>query len=337
MIDLKTLVEQAKGGDLDAFSGIVRRFQDMSVGYAYSLLGDFHLAENASQEAFLGAYLDLAKLQNAAAFPGWFRQIVFARCSRFTRRNHVPTVELNDCRQIPSDTRGPDELLQDSEVRDHVLAARQALPELERSVVMLFYISEFSHKEIADFLEIPETTVNNRLHSSRKRLKKELMSMAKDNLQIQRPSRDKVFADRIQDHLRTMEVLHQEYVSLLRVTLSKVLDGVEIGIKSVEHSMFGDFLKSLSNPCWTYTFLIKPESLPKSSAGAVAIDMPLSLDSAIAGYDSAANPSVNALVDERDKINPTAVTMIRDILRILKTEPGVEFSDAELETNPNYI
>ena len=40
---------------LAAFGEIVRRFQDMAYGCAYAVLGDFHLAEDAAQEAFLAA------------------------------------------------------------------------------------------------------------------------------------------------------------------------------------------------------------------------------------------------------------------------------------------
>lgn len=40
-------VAQAQAGDLDAFERVIRRFQDMAVGYAYSLLGDFQQAQGA--------------------------------------------------------------------------------------------------------------------------------------------------------------------------------------------------------------------------------------------------------------------------------------------------
>jgi len=53
MADLKSLIILAQAGDLEAFGKIVRQFQDMAVGYAYSILGDFHLAEDAAQEAFI--------------------------------------------------------------------------------------------------------------------------------------------------------------------------------------------------------------------------------------------------------------------------------------------
>lgn len=65
---LDLLILRAKVGDLDAFEVIVRRFQDMAVGYAYSVLGDFHLAQDAAQEAFVEAYRDLARVYGAEVF-----------------------------------------------------------------------------------------------------------------------------------------------------------------------------------------------------------------------------------------------------------------------------
>ncbi len=74
--DLATLIRQVQHGNLDAYEPIVRRFQDMAVGYGYARMGDMHLAEDAAQEAFITAYLALPSLQEPAAFPGWFRQIM---------------------------------------------------------------------------------------------------------------------------------------------------------------------------------------------------------------------------------------------------------------------
>lgn len=69
MEDLRSLVARSKSGELEAYGVIVRRFQDMAAGYGYALLGDFHLAEDAAQEAFIEAYQDLEKLREPAAFP----------------------------------------------------------------------------------------------------------------------------------------------------------------------------------------------------------------------------------------------------------------------------
>jgi RNA polymerase sigma factor (sigma-70 family) len=85
MEELKILLRQAQNGDVDAYGQLVRRFQDMAVAYAYSVLGDFHLAEDAAQEAFIEAYHNLPKVYGPRAFPAWLRQIVFRQCYRQRR------------------------------------------------------------------------------------------------------------------------------------------------------------------------------------------------------------------------------------------------------------
>jgi len=185
--DLRALVTQAQAGDLDAFGEIVRRFQDMAYGYAYSLLGDFHLAEDAAQEAFIEAYRCLPKLREPAAFPGWFRRIVFKRCDRLTRRKRVSTAPLGSVGSVASESPGPPEKAERREMRDKVLDAIGSLPDEERAVTTLYYIDGYSQKDVAEFLEVPVTTVNNRLHASRQRLKERMIAMVADTLRSNAP------------------------------------------------------------------------------------------------------------------------------------------------------
>ena len=129
MEELKSLVARSRAGDVDAYGEIVRRFQDMAYGYAYSILGDFHLAEDAAQEAFIEAYRCLDNLCEPAAFPGWFRRIVFKHCDRQRRRKEIPAVLLDAAAAVASANPGPAERAEDREMRDKVLAAIRSLPE----------------------------------------------------------------------------------------------------------------------------------------------------------------------------------------------------------------
>jgi len=180
--ELRSLVVRGRAGDLDAFGEIVRRFQDMAYGYAYAILGDFHLAEDAAQEAFIEAYRCLPMLREPAAFPGWFRRIVFKRCDRLTRRKRVRTAPLESVGSVTSKSPGPPENAERREMRDKVLDAIRSLPDAERMVTTLYYIDGYSQKDVADFLEVPVTTVNNRLHASRQRLKERMLTMVSDEL-----------------------------------------------------------------------------------------------------------------------------------------------------------
>jgi RNA polymerase sigma factor (sigma-70 family) len=193
--ELRSLVTRARAGDLAAYGEVVRRFQDMAFGYAYSILSDFHLAEDAAQEAFIQAYRDLGKLDEPAAFPGWFRRIVFKHCDRLRRRKQVATVPLISAGGVASQSPGPAEKAERREMADQVLAAIRSLPDDERTVTTLFYINGYSQKEVAEFLEVPVTTVNNRLHASRKRLRERMVPMVADTLRKNRLPDD--FKDRL--------------------------------------------------------------------------------------------------------------------------------------------
>ena len=83
--DRTFLVRSAQAGDELAFAELVRSHQDRAVAYATAILGDYHLAEDAAQEAFVDAYRELRSLREPAAFGGWLRTLVFKHCDRLTR------------------------------------------------------------------------------------------------------------------------------------------------------------------------------------------------------------------------------------------------------------
>jgi RNA polymerase sigma factor (sigma-70 family) len=173
---IESLVKRARAGDLDAFGQIVRRFQDMAHGYAFSYLGDFHRAEDVAQEAFIDVYLKLPKLREPTAFPGWFRRIVRTHCHRAARGKRIEAASLDTVLEVAA-------AVEQKVARDEeVLAAIRALPEHQRVATTLFYINGYSQKEIAAFLEAPVTTVQKRLHDSRKKLKERMLEMVEETL-----------------------------------------------------------------------------------------------------------------------------------------------------------
>ena len=118
------------------------------MGYAYSILGDFHLAEDAVQEAFIEAYPIISKVYDPVAFPGWFRRIIFKHCNRLTRGKRDELMPLETMVEIPSGGRDPVDEIEEQETKSLVLAAVAALPENQRQVTTLFYISVFHRNRL---------------------------------------------------------------------------------------------------------------------------------------------------------------------------------------------
>jgi len=191
--DLTSLVVRAQGGRADAREELVRRFQDMAVGYAYSILGDFHAAEDACQDAFVAALGDLGALRAPQAFPSWFRRVVYKHCDRMQRKQRELTTSVGSLPEVASPALGPAERLEQREQGNWLAAAVRDLPEEERMVTSLFYMGEYTHQQISDFLEMPLAIVNNRLRSARRRLKQEILEMAKQDMRMKAPSRDDNF------------------------------------------------------------------------------------------------------------------------------------------------
>ena len=210
--ELETLIRRAASGDARAFGHLVRRFQDMAVGYAYSLVGDFHLAEDAAQEAFAQAYKDLPLLRTPAAFPAWFRKLVFKYCDRLTRGQRLAITPLEAALAVPSEAPGPAEVFEVVEMRVFVRRALRALPERDRQVIALFYMADHSHKEIAAFLDVPVSAIKKRLHDARKWLKERILDMVQEDLRENRPSRDDRFVGQVLDLIAPDEAQHSEAI-----------------------------------------------------------------------------------------------------------------------------
>jgi RNA polymerase sigma factor (sigma-70 family) len=161
------------------------------------VLGDFGLAEDAAQEAFVDTYVNLATLRDQLAFPGWLRRLVYTHCNRSTRRRRLATVSLENATNVKIGEPEPPEIVGAKEIRSLVIGKMAELPEHERSVVTLFYIGEHSHKEISRFLDISVSAVKFRYHSARKKLKKSLLTMVRREVTEQRPSRNDDFTDKV--------------------------------------------------------------------------------------------------------------------------------------------
>lgn len=189
---LRSLVMLGSAGNPDAFAELVRRFQDMAVGYAYSVVRNRAVAEDVAQDAFIAAWQSLDQLREPEAFAGWFRRIVFKHCDRHTRGRREDATSNSE----PPATREAELTNGDT---DLVLrAAVDQLPPHQREVVVLFYYTDRSMQAIARFLDVPVSTVKSRLFDARAQLKQRFSDMVDDALpDAQRPSGSTRFHDKV--------------------------------------------------------------------------------------------------------------------------------------------
>jgi RNA polymerase sigma factor (sigma-70 family) len=230
--DIHSLVQRAadarrpRAERHEAFGELVRGFQDMAFGCAYSVLGDFYLAEDAAQEAFITAWQRLGQLRAPEAFPGWLRRIVLTQCNRMTRGKRLKLVPLEAGAATAAADQNPHSDAERLELQSRLRAALNSLPENERQVLTLFYIGGYSQADIAEFSQVPLSTVNKRLYTARQRLKESaVVEMFKDRLRQKRPSRDESFADKVNAQLRPFS--GDDWASIAAIASSKKLSDPE--------------------------------------------------------------------------------------------------------------
>lgn len=188
------LIHRILTGEEEAFSLLVQKYQKRIHALAWRKIGDYHIAEEITQDTFIQVYKNLSKLKNPKLFDGWVYVIVNRLCSNWLQRNKDATPFLED---IPIEERNRTYHTQyqseqrTTETREHyrevVKKLLEKLPESERTVITLYYLSEMSVKEIGNFLGVSANTIKSRLHRARNRLEAEehlLMSEAFSGLQL---------------------------------------------------------------------------------------------------------------------------------------------------------
>ncbi|MCM3766388.1 RNA polymerase sigma factor [Neobacillus niacini] len=153
-------IKKAQKGDKKAFVVIVKDIEDTLYKVAKSILHNDDDCADALQEAILKAYSSIHNLRDVRIFKTWMVRIVMNCCYDILRKNKkvVPIQEWME--QGTPDDRS------DFELTD----ALKSLEEDLRVPVTLYYLKEWSVREIAQALDIPDGTVKSRLSRARMKL-----------------------------------------------------------------------------------------------------------------------------------------------------------------------
>ncbi|MCY4404420.1 MAG: sigma-70 family RNA polymerase sigma factor [Candidatus Poribacteria bacterium] len=177
------LIKRVLTGDDDAFSVLVTKYQKHVHALAWRIVGDFHIAEEITQDSFLLAYKELKKLKEPQRFAGWLSVIARRCCFAWLRKKRVWTESYEHLEESDSE---PIEITLYSEyvveekkrtaVEEQQYVVKKLLAKLqesERTVMTLHYFGEMTCVEIGEFLGVSANTVKSRLHRAQQRLKKQ--------------------------------------------------------------------------------------------------------------------------------------------------------------------
>lgn len=167
----EVLVELTLLGDGTAYEELVTRHQRAVMGTAYKVTKNRFSAEDASQDAFVSAWMNLCELRDTSKFGAWVCS--FAKnCARTLERHYraaIPDISLDTLEGF--EIADEDEPFAEDDL-ENVRHSVDLLSEKIRETVRLHYFEGKSVAEIAEMLSVPVGTVKWRLSEGRKQLRK---------------------------------------------------------------------------------------------------------------------------------------------------------------------
>jgi RNA polymerase sigma-70 factor (ECF subfamily) len=172
------LVRRARDGDLDAFAGIVNRYERRLRLVLLRILGDPRDVEESVQDAFVQAWRNLVRYRGDAALFTWLYRIGMNAALARTRRREPATVELQmvEGEESASADSGfrPEAAAEAGELRARIVAALAALPFEYREAVVLRDVAGLSNQEVAAALGVSLAAAKSRIHRGRLQLRDRL-------------------------------------------------------------------------------------------------------------------------------------------------------------------
>ena len=177
------LIDRILSGDDTAFGALVEKHQNSIHALAWRKIGDFHIAEEITQDTFLQVYKNLRQLRNPNQLAGWMYVIADRLCLKWLEKNKKNKPVMQSLEDTPV------EEIERVSYTHHVAEQRETedtehrhelvkklltkLPESERTVVTLYYLGKMTTKEISKFLGVSVHTITSRLQRARKRLQEQ--------------------------------------------------------------------------------------------------------------------------------------------------------------------
>ena len=165
-------------GNSDLYAELIDRYSGKVYSTAYSYTQNQEEARDLVQEILIKAYNSLQGFKAEAKFSTWLYRIAVNSCIDWSRKRKSKVImtalsfeDTNIFDNITSDTEGPEELVLQQEHKEAVRNAVSSLPEIYKTVLILYYFEELQVQEICNILDSPRKTIETRLYRAKKVLK----------------------------------------------------------------------------------------------------------------------------------------------------------------------
>lgn len=176
------IIDKTLKGDTEAYSVIIRKYQNMVFKYVYSKFNSYEEAQDISQEIFIMSIEALASFRRESKFSTWLYSIMINYCKNYRKKkSRFNLVPLNYSKggeetelQIPDERENPENEVVDGDSIRILKEEISKLPDDYKDILVLRDIDGLAYSEISEILGINLSNVKVRIHRGRELLKNRL-------------------------------------------------------------------------------------------------------------------------------------------------------------------
>lgn len=265
------LVKRILEGDESALTIMVHKYREQVHSHAWRKTGDYHIAEDITQDAFVQVYKKLETLEDPKQFSRWLYTIVNHLCIAWFRKNKMQTELLEAVDVSDIETEAYSQYVASEYVetvnatqRDLVERLLAKLKESDREVITLHYFEEMTSSEIGTYLGVSENTIKSRIRRARQRLR-QYEFMIQESLDITFEGEHIPQDDLKGDTIMAREDKNEVNLEEINENLTKMQIEIAIDNVRIEMSELRDCISSLIEELHTAIDLPSPRTERKRS------------------------------------------------------------------------
>ncbi len=164
------LIETAKKGDQQSMYRLYKLYVQAMYNTCIRMVSNQYDAEDIIQESFISAFNNLNKFRGDSSFGSWLKKIVVNKSISFLRKKRYDFTEIDNLHIVTDENEA--EVLEIDPVKVHETI--KTLPEKARVVLILYLLEGYRHKEIAEMLNITESTSKSQYSRAKNLLREKL-------------------------------------------------------------------------------------------------------------------------------------------------------------------
>jgi len=164
------VVNLVREENVEYFAELISRYQDKLLRYSGNILNDDQKAQDAVQESFIKAFINLNSFNVNKKFSSWIYRIVHNETMNLISK-YKKQIALDENVDIENGINIEEEMIK-KEMIEHTCSCLRQLPNIYAEPLALYYLEDKKYEEISFILRLPIGTIGTRINRAKILMKK---------------------------------------------------------------------------------------------------------------------------------------------------------------------